>query len=382
MAQDSNLRIGLICDQDQDIPGSARMATEEINSLGGILAHEIELICRETGSNQGPTRQIVFDMIDKEQVNVIIGAVSDNHALEAAKICNSKSVPFFAVSAHSNSLTGTEAGKYSFRECLNSWMAAYSLGTYLHETYPEGRFMYVSNDDIQGMTNESVLRRFSMSNDPEYHSGILVSSGEEDFTDEIKAVVSEAPDVLILNLNHGDLINALNQINDLDLNIQLAVPSLHNQLLKSIEPDVLSGLIGTVAWCPDAAYRHNYPRGIKFVEDFRSVYDSYPSDIDAAIYAVIYEYRAAVERAGGFDVEGIIDQLENHSYTFLKDQQTWRDFDHQSVQSVYVVRCEDRDDWCYPKVIHKIDGDRAVRNREDWNAVRKAHNLTVSHEDR
>ncbi len=34
----------------------------------------------------------------------------------------------------------------------------------------------------------------------------------------------------------------------------------------------------------------------------------------------------------------MIRALEGHRYVMLKDEQKWRKFDHQSVQSVYAVR--------------------------------------------
>jgi branched-chain amino acid transport system substrate-binding protein len=63
----------------------------------------------------------------------------------------------------------------------------------------------------------------------------------------------------------------------------------------------------------------------------------------------------------------------------LKDEQQWRDFDHQSVQTVYAVRCKpevevlkDKFKLDYFEIISAMPGEEAVRTREEWNAVRKA----------
>ena len=75
----------------------------------------------------------------------------------------------------------------------------------------------------------------------------------------------------------------------------------------------------------------------------------------------------------------MIKALEGHEYQLLKDKQTWRDFDHQSVQSVYLVRCKpeaevlkDKHKLDYFEILSAISGEQAVRTRDEWNAVRTA----------
>jgi len=84
----------------------------------------------------------------------------------------------------------------------------------------------------------------------------------------------------------------------------------------------------------------------------------------------------------------LITAFEGSEFLFLKDTEVLRDFDHQSVQSVYVVRGAKPDEIpdmssekVYPIVLHKIAGYDAARSREEWEALRKAHNLTISLED-
>ena len=71
--------------------------------------------------------------------------------------------------------------------------------------------------------------------------------------------------------------------------------------------------------------------------------------------------------------------LEGHEYQLLKDKQTWRDFDHQSIQTVYAVKCKSKDEVVkdkykldYFEIIGSLEGKEAFRTRTEWNAVRKA----------
>jgi hypothetical protein len=89
-----------------------------------------------------------------------------------------------------------------------------------------------------------------------------------------------------------------------------------------------------------------------------------------------------VERAKGFEAAGVIKALEGHSYTLLKDEQQWRDFDHQSLQTVYAVRCKpeaevlrDKYKLDYFEVITAMPGTEAFRTRAEWNDARAAASL-------
>jgi hypothetical protein len=74
----------------------------------------------------------------------------------------------------------------------------------------------------------------------------------------------------------------------------------------------------------------------------------------------------------------VIKALEGHTYQLLKDKQTWRAFDHQSIQTVYAVVLnpaavvvKDKFKLDYFKILSSMPGEEAAITREEWNAVRK-----------
>jgi ABC-type branched-subunit amino acid transport system substrate-binding protein len=136
--------------------------------------------------------------------------------------------------------------------------------------------------------------------------------------------------------------------------------------------------VGTLPWCWQIPYKYNYTKGIKFVEDFQREHQRYPSTSAASAYTIMHEYKSAVERAGSFESKKVIKALEGHRYQLLKDQQVWRNFDHQSVQTVYVVRCKPREEVVknkynldYFEIIDSLPGDLAAITRQEWHDVRR-----------
>ncbi len=96
----------------------------------------------------------------------------------------------------------------------------------------------------------------------------------------------------------------------------------------------------------------------------------------------MYEYKNAVERAGSFETAKVVQALEGHEYTLLKDAQWWRPMDHQSVQTVYMVRGKDlellhigtqRMDLF--TILSSKPGELTVRPPEEWKRLRRAAGL-------
>ncbi len=89
------------------------------------------------------------------------------------------------------------------------------------------------------------------------------------------------------------------------------------------------------------------------------------------------QWADAVRRSHSLDSERLIDALEDHSYSLLKDQQQWRAFDHQNVQSIYAVRVRSRDEVMkdpfkqnYFEIIHRMAGEQAAPSLDEWQQER------------
>jgi branched-chain amino acid transport system substrate-binding protein len=202
-----------------------------------------------------------------------------------------------------------------------------------------------------------------------------------DFEPALKAAQREKPDVLMLVLFGQEMATSLRTAVDMGLKkqCQIVFPNLTEGMAERGTPDDMEGTLGALPWSWKIPYKFNYPRGIEFVEKFAKRFNRYPTTSGASAYTIMYEYKAAVERAGTFAAPAVIKALEGHSYQLLKDKQVWRDFDHQSVQTVYAVRSNPKDvvmkdkyHLDYFEIIDSMPGDEAAVTREQWNAVRKA----------
>lgn len=363
---------------------AATLAVEEINSSGGILGREINLLVRDSMSRVDVTYRNVTELIENENVSMVFGGVASNVAIAASDVCRRNKIIYFGTLTYSTATTGAEGNRYTFRECSNSWMGAKTLASYLNNNFPvtENRYFYITADYTWGHTTEKSMRYFTASEERSVHKGITTPfpvATEKDFRKAIAFAKIINPDVLVLVLFGEDMSAAIREatIQGLKSKMQIVVPNITLGMAESGGPKVMEGVIGTLPWSWTVPFKYDFPGGKAFVEKFAERFGRYPSTSGASAYTILYEYKAAVERAESLASADVIRALEGHSYRLLKDEQTWREFDHQSVQTVFAVRCKpapevmkDRFKLDYFEIIDSLPGEAAARTREEWNADR------------
>ena len=88
------------------------LAVSELNTQG----YKINLLFRDNQSNDQQTRSQIFDAIDKDKVNLIIGALTSSNTLAGAGIAQSTQVPIITPTATNDEVT--QIGNYVSRICL------------------------------------------------------------------------------------------------------------------------------------------------------------------------------------------------------------------------------------------------------------------------
>jgi len=370
---------------------AAQLAATEINSTGGILGEQVEIIWRDSQSKPDVTRQNVTELI-KEGATMVFGGSSSAVAIAAGEVCHDHQVPFFATLSYSNETTGAKGHRYIFRECYNAWMGAKALATYLNQNFPNKKYLYITADYTWGHTTEASMRKFTKTEDANVHKSIKTpfpGATQDDFKKAISFAKMVKPEVLVLVLFGQDMVDAIRlaTAQGLKQQMQIVVPNLTLGMAEGGGPKVMEGVLGAVPWCWEVPYKYNYAKGKQFVETFAQKYNRYPCCSGGSAYTILYEYKSAVERAAGFDAPGVIRALEGHEYTALKDKQVWRDFDHQSVQTVYAVKCKpevevlkDRFKLDYFEILSAMPGEQATQTAAEWRTECQAGGRVATRE--
>ncbi|MDM8524680.1 substrate-binding protein [Desulfococcaceae bacterium HSG8] len=362
---------------------AAKMAVEEINGAGGILGKKVNLVIRDSESKPGVAEKNVEELIDRENCVMVFGGSSSGVAIAGGKVAKSKGKLYFGTLTYSNDTTGKDGHKYIFRECYNAWMGAKVLSDYLRKHYSGKKYFYIVADYTWGWTTEESLRTFSLTLSRKRHKRVLTpfpGATDEDFKQALTRAENSKADVLVVVLFGKDMTKTLTLAAGMGLKDKMAivVPNLTLGMVQSAGPGVMEGVVGALPWCWNVPYAYGYDKGKEFVEKFSARYDIYPSTSAASAYTILYQYKDAVERSKSYDTRTVISALEGHKFTLLKDEQIWREFDHQCVQTVYAVKCKpegevaaDKFRQDYFEIINKMPGEEAAISKKRWDELRK-----------
>ncbi len=394
---DETVKIGLsypetgpYAKQGIDEKRAADLAVEEINAAGGILGKKVQLVYRDTKSNAKIAKENAIELFDKEGVQMLFGGSSSAVAIADAKVALQKNKIFFGTLTYSTSTTGEEGNRHIFRECYDSYMAAKVLANYLNQHFGGKKYFYITSDYTWGWTTEDAFRIFTNTTDKSENRGVLTPLGSMDYKDALNGAKESGAQVLVLSEFGRDMVIAVKQAYEMGLKktMQIVVPNLTLDMAEGAGPEAMEGIIGAEPWDWTVPFIYNYPKGIAFVNKFEQLYNRYPSTAGASAYVILYEYKDAVERAKTFDTKAVIKALEGHRYIGLKDEQYWRPWDHQSVQTVYAVKCrpaaevmKSKHQADYFEIINTMKGDECAIGQKDWNDIRARVGLPAELEE-
>lgn len=371
--------------QDQGLQQrlGAFLAVDEINQQGGILGQQVELVIRNTRSDPERGARNTAELIDEHDVQMLFGGVSSAVAIASGKAARERDRIYFGTLTYSNATTGSAGHTHMFREPYNAWMAAKALGRYLSEAHGDSDYFYITADYTWGWSVEESLRQFTGTTDTAAHPGVITpfpTALTSDFQAALEEAAASDAEVLALVLFGDDMVRAINIAYSMGLHkrMQIVVPNITLGMARQVGPTIMEGVIGAAPWVWNLPAEKGYERGVAFVEAFSEQYEMRPSSAAASAYSIVHQYKDAVERAGTTNTADVIRALEGHRYSLLKDEQEWRAFDHQNVQSVYVVKLRSREEVLadeysanYFEIVDTLPGNEAARTLEEWQEDRR-----------
>lgn len=280
------------------------LAVEQINASGGVRGRPIELLYRDDSTNPELGLAALRELVEKERVRMILGAVSSTVTMRLAPYCERNHVILISPSASAPQLT--EAGEYVFRTYPSDVLEGVSMADFARDLGLD-RVAVLAVDNAYG---ESLARAFG----ERFHAsgGSVVASltfPEGDATaiaNAVAALPALAPRGLYVPAYVGDVASVLKL--------------LHATRLRPI-------VLGTSAAAPElvreagiAAENLVFPMSVfdptadsasvrAFAAAFSERYAAEPDVYAAHAYDTVRVLAAAAERKGSWDTDEIRDAL-------------------------------------------------------------------------
>jgi branched-chain amino acid transport system substrate-binding protein len=201
---EETIKIGLILPMQGDLEAYGVLSkrgidllVDEVNSTGGVLGRDIEVIPGDDASNPNGVPHIATEYTRIRKVSAIVGPFTDQSALVAAPIANRDGVPLITIRSSEPNIT--TIGKYIFRACYVDAYQGTVLGRFAGRDLKAKRaaIIYNSGDQSAKQLIDNFRRAFA-SYDGEVALVQAYDSNATDFTEQLKEVAKVKPEVMLL----------------------------------------------------------------------------------------------------------------------------------------------------------------------------------------
>jgi len=322
----------------------------EVGSEAGLLGRDVELVVEDSASTADGARRSAETLVDTEGVVMFTGGTSAVEGVSHQAVAAEAETLYMGGFTPSGTVSGESCTRYAFNEMYNARMAADSLAPIVGRemgTDSEVNFaqLYPGNDFGEEFSAE-IRDRFTSIGEGWFHQvRESTREGERSYGTAIEDVLDTQPDLMILNYYGLDAANALRDFEEVaDPDVGVVVPVFNRQFARTAG-SALEGVIGTVHWPPESPDEEGWAANIShpFRDSFLANWNDpageldVPSPVSHLAYVQLCQYAAAVERAGTFDEDPVIAELEGHTYAYGMGEQTLRACDHQAMRTVPVV---------------------------------------------
>ncbi|WP_454625175.1 ABC transporter substrate-binding protein [Bradyrhizobium cenepequi] len=342
-AADETIRIGFptpltgpFAAEARDQVKCAELAVKLVNDKGGIAGRKVELLVRDDKLNAGEAATRTLELIEKDKVHAVVGALSSAVQLAVNEVTRARGVIYVSISQSDTINEAKDFSKYTFHEALNPHMTTAAVA---RQTMKKGmKVAHLVADYAYGHEMLRGFKRAQAAIGAESVGEILHPFGAADYSTFMPRLMSMRPDILCISNFGRDQANAIKQAVDFGIKQQMkiVVPViLHNQRL-AVGPDVFEGVVG------GANYYWGLEKQSKSAADFNAAFrgangGAIPTDYGAYGYSGVASLLLAMQTAGGTDTDKVVEALEKLEYDLTKGPQHYRKCDHQSVQSVLVL---------------------------------------------
>lgn len=220
-----------------------QLAVEQINAKGGILGRKAELLVEDSTSGDAATSvQKARKLIDRDQVNFLLGNVNSALALAMAQVSNEKGILHVVPGGHTDAVTGATCHWNVFRVCNTTQMEANAVTGTLIKDFGK-KWYYITPDYAFGHTLQAGLEKASAKLGGTKVGGDLTPLGTTDFSSYLIKAQAANPDVIIFLVQGDDMINALKQAVQfgLDKKVHLAGAQQELEPLEGLPPEARIG---------------------------------------------------------------------------------------------------------------------------------------------
>jgi len=281
------------------------MAIVEINASGGLLGKQVEAIYEDTRGQQQDSTIAVQKLINKDNVVAVLGESASTNSLAGGAVCQDKKIPMITPS--STNPTVTQLGDYIFRVCFLDDFQGEVMARFAVNSLKAKRIAVLYDN---GSDYSIGLEEFFTSTLKKLGGEIVAKEAYQktdvDFSAQLTKIKGSNPDAIYIPGYYTQVGQIAQQSRKLGMKIPLlGADGWDSPSLVEIGKEALNGCYFSNHYNvedPD-------PFVSKFVELFKSKYNSTPDTTAGLAYDASNILFAAIKKANSTDGKAIRDAI-------------------------------------------------------------------------
>jgi branched-chain amino acid transport system substrate-binding protein len=282
-----------------------KMAADEINAAGGINGKPVELLVQDDRSDASEAATIVTKFVTQDQVHAVIGEVASSRSIAAAPIAQNAKIPMLTPSSTNPEVT--KKGDFIFRSCFIDPYQGAAIAQFAAKTLGAKTAAIMvdrKNDYSTGL--EKVITQIFARMGGKIVATQSYQEGDQDFNAQLTSLKGSNPEVIFVPGYYNDVGLIAKQARDKGITVPLiGGDGWDSEQLYKIGGTALNGSYFTNHYSPF----DTEPRVVKFVNDYKSRYNSTPDALAATAYDAANIMFDAIKRSKSLSGQDIRDAL-------------------------------------------------------------------------
>ena len=380
-ASAANLKIGYVGGMTGACAGlthyainGMKMAIDEVNSSGGVLGQQLEVIYRDSKTKPDEGAKQARDLILSEKVDLLTGVCSSSVFMAVNPVAEQYKVPLVSALSGTHKATVDFGHPYVIQTQPNTLMEGRALAEYAAKQKGWKTIVTMGLDYEWGRTTVQVF----VDNLKELRPDVTVAKelwppiGENNMTSYITAALAEKPDAVMAVMFGGGTVSLIKQGKPYGfLERTKLLTFLSTEALISLGDQIPDGIYG---WARAPFYAIHTARAEAFVKKYRATYDEYPADWALLAYDSIYMIKDAYEAAKSTDPLKFRDAMAKLKFDGLRGQMHMRELDNTWNSPVFLGVTKKLPEYPFPIMVDvdEIPGDVALPSVALVNQLRAA----------
>jgi branched-chain amino acid transport system substrate-binding protein len=282
-----------------------KMATNEVNSAGGINGKQIELLVQDDRSDASEAATIVTKFVTQDRVHAILGEVASSRSIAAAPIAQNAKIPMLTPSSTNPEVT--RKGNFIFRSCFIDPFQGAAIAQFAARTLGAKRAAIMvdrKNDYSTGL--EKVISATFTRMGGQMVGTQSYQEGDQDFNAQLTDLKGKSPEVIFVPGYYNDVGLIAKQARDKGI----TVPLVGGDGWDSAQLYAIGGtaLVGSFFSNHYSPYDTD-PKVVKFVNDYKARYGAIPDALAATAYDAAKIMFDAIKRSKSLEGPDIRDAL-------------------------------------------------------------------------